>query len=335
MENKSQQVTAIDRSRKMWVDGLRGLVMLLVIFGHQAKGFTEFSIYTSAIKMPMFFVITGYVFNENRTIIDDFFKNLFFKIIIPWISLTLPVFLVSSIFKGSSYLIERVTGVISGEHTWFMSCIVYTEIIWFFTNKAKAKWGGYSREAISILVFILGIICAEFKILEFGMINRAMIAQIYVLIGVVFKRYEIRLKQLPWLCILGIFVCYVILAFVGSIIWPGQTIDVHLNQYFNYPFCFLLICIGCFAMLIGASKYERCPKFIAFVGRNTLVFYLLHMQNVQAFRYTLKLVRVSIPETFILGALTKTIACVIMCSLEAIILNRYFPALVGKKKLLK
>lgn len=51
--------------RKIWVDLLRGFAMLLVIMGHIAKTESIFFLLTSPFKMPLFFAITGYVFNDR------------------------------------------------------------------------------------------------------------------------------------------------------------------------------------------------------------------------------------------------------------------------------
>lgn len=226
----------IANDRKAWVDGLRAVAMILVIFGHQAKGFIPFLTYTSAIKMPLFFVITGYVFNNSRTDAKDFFNRMLRKLIIPWMLLTMPIFIVSSLFKGSSYLMEKVIGVLTGEHTWFMTCIVWTEIIWFFANKIIKFFSNkqiMGEEAlhciISLAICVMGLIFGRMGILDFQMINRAMIAQVFVLGGYLYRKHEGSILKISWKMVGLCFALYICLAFIGNTVWPGQVIDVHLN----------------------------------------------------------------------------------------------------------
>ena len=67
--------------RKHWVDALRALAILLVVLGHQLKDMTEYFIFTSPIKMPLFFAISGYLFNTRGGNDVEFFKNWFKKLI--------------------------------------------------------------------------------------------------------------------------------------------------------------------------------------------------------------------------------------------------------------
>ena len=54
-------------SRKEWIDGLRALAMLIVMTWHISNGINSqwlFSLITAPIMIPLFFSITGYVFND-------------------------------------------------------------------------------------------------------------------------------------------------------------------------------------------------------------------------------------------------------------------------------
>ena len=51
---------ATTRERKLWIDALRALAMLFVIFGHQVGNYIPYYVFTSPIKIPLFFMITGY-----------------------------------------------------------------------------------------------------------------------------------------------------------------------------------------------------------------------------------------------------------------------------------
>ena len=63
------------RSRKEYIDVLRALAMFFVILGHQVRGDTKYFVFTSPIKIPLFFFITGYVFNYSQKSIIEFLGN--------------------------------------------------------------------------------------------------------------------------------------------------------------------------------------------------------------------------------------------------------------------
>ena len=110
----------VQSNRKAWVDGLRALAMLFVIFGHQVHGMTPYYVFTSPIKIPLFFMITGYVFNDGRTSSRDFFKNLFLKLVIPWLCLTLPFIIIKIPFRGINFFVDESYKLISGKTAWYM-----------------------------------------------------------------------------------------------------------------------------------------------------------------------------------------------------------------------
>ena len=68
--NKIMYKNLINTKRKGWVDALRGMAIILVVYGHSAKGFSEYFLFTSPIKMPLFFAISGYVFNLTESYLN-------------------------------------------------------------------------------------------------------------------------------------------------------------------------------------------------------------------------------------------------------------------------
>ena len=51
--------------RKDWIDVLRAIAVLFVIYGHMGRGMWLYYVSTSPIKIPLFFAISGYLFNER------------------------------------------------------------------------------------------------------------------------------------------------------------------------------------------------------------------------------------------------------------------------------
>ena len=112
--------------RKLWIDSLRGIALLLVIYGHCIPSWKDFFIITSPVKMPLFFAISGYLFNPRNGDVKKFFKNLFFKLFVPWIIL--------GMIWPYTDPFHRFISLLLG-YDWFMPTLILSEIIWFYIRK--------------------------------------------------------------------------------------------------------------------------------------------------------------------------------------------------------
>lgn len=322
------------RMRYDYIDCLRALAMFFVILGHQVRGYKVYFVFTSPIKIPLFFMITGFVFNYERKQTGSFLKNVFWKMIIPWLCLTVPFAFLKVPFKGISSLFPELLEIISGVTSWYMPCCIVAEIVWFFVS----KWGGYWRIIlISILLCITGIVLSSNHVLEFAMINRALIAQYWILLGFLVKKNEEQLSELKLNHICVLLIIYIGMGIITLKIWPGSCIDVHRNEYYNYPFCFLMITLGCVMIFLLAKKIEfiltkhdySCPEIFLFLGRNTLVYYLLHGYNVIALTYILSKTHIFLSTPLLVVA--KLVFAYLACGVETMFILRYIPWVLGKR----
>ena len=334
MKNKLQtSVSDPGRARKGWVDVLRAIAIFFVISGHLLPGKTAYFVFTSPIKIPLFFMITGYVFNYGRKNVGEFFKNLFFKLIIPWLCLTVPFVLIKVPFKGFSVIPGGLLEIISGEKAWYMPCCVVAEILWFFTNKLAKKTVPVS--VVAVVFCCLGLVAGHYHILDFAMINRALIAQFFILLGYLIKQYEPIISRMKLGVVLALLGGYICMGCVSLMIWPDASIDVHMNRYYNYPFCFAMIILGGIALFalaiwLNDKKGVVYPRVVLFLGQTTLAYYLLHTYSKLAFNYALAWLHIKLPEPVLFVALL--IFIYVTCGIAAMILLRFFPWALGRKK---
>lgn len=80
----------IEENRKQWVDILKGILIIMVVLGHS---YFEYSKYIYWFHMPVFFMLSGYVFHVPKINTFEWIKNILIKHMIPfcvwWISLSL------------------------------------------------------------------------------------------------------------------------------------------------------------------------------------------------------------------------------------------------------
>ena len=308
--------------------------MLFVIFGHHCSEFTEYFVVTSPIKIPLFFAITGYVFNGRGGDVKGFFKNLFWKLIVPWFFLSLlPLKLINaaihlSVSSAGRYLYEFISGGI----LWYMPCCILAEIIQFFVRKFCKGW---SRYAVMIAIAVVGLILGHFEIGAFAGFNTACIAQAFIAVGLWLKEEKV-LQDRRGLALGTGTAVYIIGIIVTLVTYPGQNLDVHTNSYYNLLICAVLIISGCSVCFIGAEWFDSKHPIkknnpLVFIGQNTLVYYMLCSYVIKVWDKGLKLVHLSIPNGPLEWIINTVVMC-IGCAVIAAIINRFAPILVGKRK---
>ena len=318
------------KQRLEWIDALRGLAMLLVIYGHQVTSseFPTFFRLTNPVKMPLFFAITGFVFNIKGGEVIPFFRNLFIKIIIPWLCLSCIPILINAPFEPIQNLLEKFLEILSGKRVWFMPCIIVAEILHFFVRKFSKK--PYHVVLISVLLTIVGFLCAKCNILNYAMVNRALIVQVFIAFGYIVKTYQNKIFSMRWSWIICISIVYLALT-ISNRLFFHYPLDIHINCYSNIPYNFLQIFCGLFMCFLLFSKILHAPRWLVFIGQNTLIYYIWQGYCLALFSAVLSLFGLSYTTTPLTGIINTIVIC-IGCFVFSVLVNRYAPFLVGKKK---
>lgn len=320
------ELNIVNTSRKGWVDALRGLAILLVMYGHCIDNMPGYFILTSPVKMPMFFAISGYVFTISG--LGDFVKKLFRKVIIPWLFLGLLPSVLMIPFKGVNNVLEMFMNMLSGKELWFFPCFIVGEIIHYFI-RLFCKTPIWIAIA-SFVCMTVGLALHHLDLLSYAMFNRALVVQPFFLVGFFFRSYEKKLTDIRWPWIFSAFIVYICLCFLSNIIFPGQMLDVHLNRYYNLPYCLLLVYLGLFILFTAGSKSDFRSWIMSFIGQNTLVLYIWHILAFHLLIHGVSFLGWQMPYNGWTAIIKVVWACLI-CGVCAVILNRYLPFAVGKK----
>lgn len=308
--------------------------MLIVIFWHsmiyKVPGWQIYSVFTAPVMIPLFFFISGYLFNKEDLDFKTFIGNIIKRIVVPWLFLSLKwVYLCVSIVKGDwNALGEHFVRLLSGKDFWYMPCFIFAEIFWFLINK-------YVRKVHFVFIvvgscFVVGLVFSHYDILNYAMINRALVVQLYMLIGLLYKKYKDKIglnKKLGWFGVVG----YIVLGIIAISVWPNEYIDVHKNLYFNIPYCLVMIFIGCNLIFWELEGHNRSNKILAFIGKNTLVYYMLSDYCVTVLKKMCGVIGINFVAD-LKWAIIETVWACITCGILALILNRFFPILVGKNR---
>jgi len=316
--------------RKNWIDALRAMAILLVVFGHQVQWWDDYFSYTSAVKVPLFFAISGYLFNTRNGDIKFFFSNLLKKIVIPYFLLAVAYGIITIPILGVNHLPTYLYKIFSGDSFWFMPCLIIGEIFFFFSLKyIKERW---IVGILTVVYFLVGLWLVKNDILSFGMVNNAMVIQLFLFMGYVFKQQEQRPQNIDIrLVILGGIV-YFFLCFIGSKYHLSDTLDVHLGDFGCLPFTLFLILWGNVFVFSLAMKIKHYPRFLVFIGQNTLLQYMWAGLGIAPILLFMKIRNIPTPEESLFFSCMCFVSSVIICSICSLFVNKYLPFMVGKTK---
>ena len=337
------------KTRKLWIDLLRGIAMLLVIWGHIDRTHRLFFVSTSPFKIPMFFAITGYVFNDKNGNTKEFFRNLFTRTIIPWLILSVIWINIPVAFMkgGINEAYTVMYNFVSGKTSWFIPCYIVTEILFFLVRKyVKSTPAQYCA---LVLLTLLGIVFGRLGIMRFALVDVACTSMGFVLFGYWFKNNEEKIRSLfsgaKMYIPLGVYLFFIVL---NLTVFERKTMDVHTNKYFNYPvngamvftsILFLFLIAGYYNEYLSAEKnlsdhkisVKNIFSWITFVGQNTLVFYITHSTLRKIGRAFLSLFGITLPKNTPAFIMTMIILCFSL-TVESMFINKYLPFAVGKRK---
>ena len=314
--------------RKHWLDALRAMAILFVVMGHQAHWWGNFFTFTTPIKIPLFFAISGYLFNPRGGDSKSFFLNLFRKLVFPYFCLVTIPAVFYSMYHGISVLLNSWYSILSGDTYWFKTCIIVAEVIHFVIRKYCHKI--WQISLVCLLCAFIGFILSKYGLGNFGTINTALICQAYLLLGLLIKKNECFLDRIRLPYTIVAILAYIALCYSARFFFDETGFDCHHNRYYNVPYCWLLIALGCTSCFLLAKQIWRFPRWLVFVGQNTLVLYLWAGHAMLLFVALSKL-GIFLPERSILVAFLQTVYECVACMCAAYIINRYIPVILGKK----
>lgn len=320
------------RERQEWLDVLRALAIIFVVYGHVLKNTGNAYIYyvfTSPIKIPLFFAISGYLFKDDRSF-KVFLVKLFRGLIVPWLCLSIiPVLLISTI-KGWSYLQFSLVSILTGVSVWYMPCCIIAEVIFYLLNKfLKKEW---MITIASVFITVAGTVLINFGIADIIMVNRALSVQLFLCIGYLIKKHQKMIEKVKsWHMAIGA-ILYFAAGVISVISFPGKNLDVHRGFYYSIPVSFFMIISGCILLFVVGKGLNIRNKILAYIGRNTLICYIWASYPLLVYEFVSSRLRLSISNIY-LDACVKTVFVIMCCCLVSTLVNSFLPEIVGKKRI--
>ncbi|MEE1281652.1 MAG: acyltransferase family protein [Acutalibacteraceae bacterium] len=283
-----------ERQRLDYIDALKGVGILLVVIEHHLIGKEGLMIWISSFHMPLFFIITGYLYGYKKDKCEDI-KHLIINkaksLMYPYVTFSLiniiwyVVFYIIMPTNGQpedslkSVLLKTFT-TFGYQAVWFLPALFISTILFNIINKSKFS------HIIHIACLVLG--CSICVLLGqndnintlvwcvFDYIARSVVATSFIYIGSLISRFlKISKSSTEWIYII---ICAII---------AGITLVINLVQMNRYyvvwanlknPVMFYISAISNSILLLLIFKKINPKKgLLNYYGKNSLIIMALHM----------------------------------------------------------
>lgn len=184
---------------------------------------------------------------------------------------------------------------------------------------------------LSVSVAVAGFALSKTAFGHQFYISNALISQLYLLIGYEMRKYENKIDAIGNKTIIALIAVYISLGVLSMYIFPAYSFNARENVYYNLPLCLAMITVGCFTIITAFRKWNVHSRVLSFIGQNTLTYYAFNKYFRTPVIYVLSLMDISLQLNWWTGILLTT-GCCLVCAPISLILNRYLPFCVGKRK---
>ena len=265
-------------NRVKWIDTAKGIGIICVILGHLYVPVAYAYIYS--FHVPLFFFLSGYLFN-NKYSFRDFLKRKVRGLIIPYFCLGIPLIFISSILESDGFsfdsLFKYFIKLIINQRLytlWFLTCLFALEIFFYFFNKSIKNL--YIQILISLVGCIIVLIYYEIggKCWLWN-IDLSIMALFFYIIGYAFKRkqiFENYIIKHKVVCII-ITGAWVLGTFVNGHLF-NTVLDMYNNKYGVFVISYIVAILG-IIIVCCVSRYIKVD-FIGYIGKNSLIYFAWH-----------------------------------------------------------
>ena len=270
-------------NRIEWTDIAKGIGIILVIIGH-VSGDNYIKNFIYAFHMPLFFIISGYLYKPKNNFIKHKAKTILIPYLIIsiisfiyWVTIERFIILEKNIDPLKSFIniflaIGNTELYAYNVVLWFLPCLFVTEIIFnFLINK-------FSNKHVKIIIFISSVIGFIFpRITNISLpfcIDIAFTAIVFYYIGYLMKdklnkKISLFSDNIVYYSTLVILIFYV----AGlSIIENGANM---MTLKYKYYLLFYTTAILGFCMIYMISNKIN-SKFLKWIGKNSLYVMVIH-----------------------------------------------------------
>jgi len=276
-------MNSINKKRNDCLDVAKGLGIIMVVWVHCSG---PLSSYMSQFHMPLFFIISGFLFNSENSLTEFVIKkikNLYIPFVTYNLLATVIMFIVNRDFLLNNSKIKTILEIFltlnkNGQFfgaTWFLGSLFVCSIMYkvLYTCLKDYK---YKMHYITIFFIVMAII--GFEITFPYMISRTLILSMFYAIGYIIKVNVNNIRELinPIIFISSL-VIYIIIA-------SNNSVDLGRNKY-NFRFLFVIGAVYGSYIIVYFSKIianwkkgilKNIKIICCFLGLNSMDILIWH-----------------------------------------------------------
>lgn len=327
-----------------WIDTAKGIGILMVMLGHNYLDW-KFVFWCYSCHMALFFFLSGCTFKYYADF-KSFFKKKVQGLLVPYwfFSILISIYnWVSAVTHNNSfgvfdallsYLLQ-----IRYTHLWFLPCLFLAELgtwivhkyICIYVDSKKNIW--LLTAGVQIVLFF-----AYRALIEIDLpwnADLAVLGMSFMSLGLWYQAKAdplISNKQLRLPIIITAVIVHVGISWLAFI--ATESVDWYSNRFGNPVFFVVGACAGIFATILISKRFSLHK--LAYLGANSIVWYGLHRIIIDATfilysKLDITIIRGSL-LSLILALISVAVATVLLIPVNAI-LTKYFPFLIGKRKI--
>ena len=301
--------------RLHWIDALKGLGIMLVVFAHHSLPIA-LDTYTFSFHMPLFFFISGFLFDFGKYAesTSNFVKGRFKSLIIPYFcfavitclfyflldelytpGVTSIKFFENSMLHGISHILVAFGPAISyNPPLWFLTCLFVTELL--FYGLAKKYYGEPKKLVIWIIVAgVIGYLYSVYVPFRIPWnVDVALAAIVFYGAGNLFRKltesepelragFSLKLDSGFTEKFSRVEKYLPVIAILLSLLYLGyllkfptdDKVNMNIMQYGGFFSFYLLAFAGIFTFVYLFKKIGS-SKVLEYYGRNSLIILALH-----------------------------------------------------------
>jgi len=339
------------KTRLTWIDICRGIGIIFIILSHTPITRNLIG-YNYSFQLGIFFFFAGYLFSWKKYLnFKDFFKSRVKGILLPYFFLSLismifylfyykvPLYSIST-FKDmfTTFLFGARNTIFYNIPLWFLPTLFLMENFYYLLKK-------YWKKDIIIYPAVLYLSCLCF--ICFNALNKTNVFWtwtaggyylIYFAIGNLIKEHPIKIKNNLILSMVLILALAINLSMYFCPITYFSFLDPQTPSWISLRVFFTAIIV----MLSGTYVYIRLSNllskklnhayFLEYLGKNSLIFFGLHIPIMWSIRSFFERFNIQITQRFNLEGIVYLILIILILIPVNYIINRFFPGIVGKRK---
>lgn len=333
------------KKRYVWLDVARGIAMLLVLMGH-CKYIPTYLLYNiNSFHMPLFFVISGLVYRVDKY--DSFFAyvyHLILRIVIPYFLLCFIMVIIENLLLLPNIPWDTIRQNINGiflayrRHgiyysMWYLHFLFFAQLIAYPIVKSLKNKSVFF--GLGILLIIFGYYFNQKVIGYYWSLDLVPIGLGYILLGFAGQRFLFdsdypKSVLIPTIVALGFITAF--FAYLNHLVCGN--VAFYRCQYGNLFYFIIPSLTGSLFILLIAQVIQHNAIF-EFIGVNSLTFYAfnnrLALKNAQTLTSYIAAKVPVLNNDLFLFFLAVLISCILL-AFASIMLNRFLPIAVGKRK---